>query len=89
MLRDYFPFAPSPAAKLTADGIRAAFSGLQELIEDTLPASDEKSTALAFLRTASMWSVACVMAHHPDHDGEEIDEPTVLVTEDVEIGGVQ
>jgi len=46
--------------------LRKAFSDLHDLIEETAPASREKSVALTNLETTAMWAIKAVVCNDPE-----------------------
>jgi hypothetical protein len=46
--------------------LRKAFSALHDLIEETAPASRERSVALTNLETTAMWAIKSVVTNDPD-----------------------
>ncbi len=62
------PFAyhkPSAEGLQKINDLRAAYSGLQDLIKQVCPDSRHKSVALTELETSAMWAIKAVVFNDP------------------------
>lgn len=65
------PFAyhkPSPDGLNKITALREGFSAVQRLIEETCPASRQRSVAITELETAAMWAIKAVVFNDPQSE---------------------
>ena len=65
MLKTFAYHRPSPDSLEKIDRLREAYSTLQEAIQETAPASRERSVALTELETSAMWAIKAVVYNDP------------------------
>jgi hypothetical protein len=68
MKKPYAYHKPSEAGLDKITRLRNCFSELSDIIEETAPASRERSIALTELETSAMWAIKAVVVNDPESE---------------------